>query len=116
MVCIIVSIDRLFFQPSDGVKLLDCCCTEASECAENCTLDLCDLSKWVVALVTETATDALDSTAPEVVALVPVAMGAVVASTLPVVVALVLGTTGGVLDVTVPEVVALVPGRLENGA
>merc|ERR1719356_2416869 len=42
MMCVIVCIDHLRFQTSNGIKLFDSCCSQASQGAEHCPLDLCD--------------------------------------------------------------------------
>merc|ERR1719263_1639131 len=44
VVCIIVSIDRLSFEPGNGVELLDCGRTETSESPEHGSLNFSDLS------------------------------------------------------------------------
>merc|ERR1719478_1384851 len=44
VMCIIVCIDRLSFEPGNSVELLDGGSTQTSECPEHGTLDLGDLS------------------------------------------------------------------------
>merc|ERR1719262_1174866 len=43
VMCIVVRINGLCLQTSNGVKLFDGCRTQASQCAEHSALDLCDL-------------------------------------------------------------------------